>query len=388
LRVDVYVTVWGAAFVDKYLTYSLASQLTPGNIPALARREVEFVYHIYTDRASETHFHPGIDALARHADVRFHFYEDIPYKGVRLAEAMVNSPPETVKHNVQRLTSLRFLAEAADAKSDAAILLDSDFVFSEGSWPAMIEARRAGAEAFCAMFLRLDEQDAAPRLKVRIDTGLSGRDIVEIGLEALHPIARAMFVDADPFTSYPSQLNWRVGASDGAGGRKEHMAGFVTHCYFPHPMLTKPRAGLRYTGTMDYEYALRAVGDDSKIALARNSDDFLVCKMTPGSYLAGQPRGGGKSIADLARFAVSNTNLRHRLFMAQPIRFVAGGNDADWSEVEAHSTRLVEAIYAAVEVTLGTARSDARTMVFLKSFLGPIEDFASPQTAARLKGWM
>jgi len=380
MRVDVYVTVWGAAYVDKYLTYSLASQLTPGNIPALAQGGIEFVYHIYTDRASEAHFHPGIDALACHADVRFHFYEDIPYKGVNLAEAMVNSPPETVKHNVQRLTSLRFLAEAGEAKSDAAVLLDSDFVFSETSWPAMIEARRAGAEAFCAMFLRLEENAAAPRLKDRIGAGLSGREIVRVGLEALHPIAAAMFADADPFTAYPSQLNWRVGT--------DTPVGFVTHCYFPHPLMTKPRAGLRYTGTMDYEYALRAVSDDSKIVLARHSDEFLVCKMTPASYLAGQPQGGGVGIADLARFAVSNTNLRHRLFMAQPIRFVAGGSDADWEGVEAQSTRLIEAIYAAVEVILGTARTDARTMVFLKSFLGPIEDFASPQTSARLKGWM
>ncbi len=380
MRVDVYVTVWGAAYVDKYLTYSLASQMTPGNIPALVRDGIELVYHIYTERASEAHFHPGIDGLARHADVRFHYYEDIPYKGVSLAEAMANSPPETVKHNVQRLTSLRFLADAGEAKSDAAILLDSDFVFSEGSWPAMIAARRAGAEAFCAMFLRLDENAAAPRLKDRIGAGLSGREIVAIGLEALHPIAAGMFVDADPFTSYPSQLNWRAGP-DG-------QAGFVTHCYFPHPMLTKPRAGLRYTGTMDYEYALRAVSDDAKIVLARNSDDFLVCKMTPSSYLATLPRGGKVNLADLASFAVSNTNLRHRLFMAQPIRFVAGGSEAEWEDVEAQSTRLVEAIYAAVEVILGTARTDVRTMVFLKSFLGPIEDFASPQTSARRDGWM
>jgi len=380
LRVDVYVTVWGAAYVDKYLTYSLASQLTPGNIPALAQGGIEFVYHIYTDRASEALFHPGIAALARHADVRFHFYEDISYKGVSLAEAMANSPPATVKHNVQRLTSLRFLAELGETASDAAVLLDSDFVFSEGSWPTMIAARREGAEAFCAMFLRLDEHAAAPLLKSRIAHGLSAREIVTIGLEALHPIARAMFVDADPFTSYPSQLNWPVGAN----GR----AGFVTHCYFPHPMLTKPRGGLRYSGTMDYEYALRAVSDDSRIVLARNSDDFLVCKMTPASYLAEQPRGNVAGIADLARFAVSNTNLRHRLFMDQSIRFIAGGREGDWAEAETRSQRLVEAIYAAAEVILGAARTDARTMVFLKSFLGPIEDFASPQTSARLKGWM
>ena len=378
MRADVYVTVWGAAFVEKYLTYSLASQLAPGNLPALSAADVEFVYHIYTDRASEPLFAAGVDALAPYAEVRFHFYEDIPFKGVSLAEAMANSPPKTVKHNVQRLTSLHFLDLAAAEKSDAAILLDSDFLFSDGSWPAMIAAYRAGAQAVCAMHLRLDEGLAVPLLKDRIDAGMSGRDLVAVGLAALHPIAQSMFVDADPFTTYPSQLNWRVGALDG----------FVTHCYFPHPLLTIPRAGLRYASTMDYEYALRAVREDSAIHLVRSSDELLVCKMTPATYLAEKAKGGTLSLGQIARFLISNTNIRHRLFMAQPIRFRAGGPEEAWTETEARSTRFVEGIYQTAEMILAGAKTDARSLVFLKSFLGPIEDYASPQTASRLKGWM
>jgi len=378
LRVDVYVTVWGAAFVDKYLTYSLASQLAPGNIPALAGRDLDFFYHVYTDRASEPLFHPAFEALARYADVRFVFYEDIPYKGGTLAEAMANSPPETVKHNVQRLTSLRFLNEAASRKTDAALLLDSDFIFSDNSWPALIQGVRDGMDAVCAMFMRLDEGRAAQHLKDRVGAGMAARDIVALGLEALHPTARAMFVDANPFTSYPSQLNWQVGAG----------AGFITHCYFPHPMLTVPRGEVRYTGTMDYEYSLRVAQDDARIRLIRSSDDFLVCKMSPGAYGMEAVKGGGGAIAELARFAVSNTNRRHKLYMDQPIRFVASGSEAEWAEAEAQSTRVVEAIYKGAELILANARTDARTMVFLKSFLGPIEDYVSPQTAARLRGWM
>lgn len=377
MRADVYVTVWGAAYVEKYLTYSLASQLAPGNLPALSGGDVEFVYHIYTDRASEPLFAAGVRALAPHAEVRFHFYEDIPFKGVSLAEAMANSPPQTVKHNVQRLTSLHFLGLAVEARSDAVILLDSDFLFSDGAWPAMIEAYRAGAQAVCAMHLRLDEAIAMPLLGNRLGAGMGARDLVGVGLAALHPIAQSLFVDADPFTIYPSQLNWRVGAH-----------GFVTHCFFPHPLLTVPRAGVRYASTMDYEYALRAVREDSAIHLVRSSDELLVCKMTPASYRAENPVGDAPSIARIARFLVSNTNIRHRLFMSQPIRFRASGGEAEWAEVEAQSTRFVEGLYQAAEMILAGARTDARSLVFLKSFLGPIEDYASPQTAARLKGWM
>lgn len=380
MRADVFVTVWGAPYVDKFLTYSLASQLAPGNVPALARDGIELVYHVYTDRASEPLFYPAFDALAAIADIRFHFYEDFPFKGATLADAMANSPPATVKHNVQRLTAIDCIAKAAAGNSDALLLFDSDFIFSENALPALIAARRDGAEAVCAMFLRLEEGAAAPRLKERIAAGMSAREIVALGLESLHPIARAMFVDAEPFTGYPSQLNWNVGRN-GAHG-------FVTHCFFPHPMLTRPRAGLRYTGTMDYDYALRSEADDSRIHLVRRSDEFLVCKMTPASYQADAPRGGRFSLSDMARFTVSNTNIRHRQFVQQPVRFFAGGDEAEWAETEAASAKLIDALYKGADLIVGSARADARTMVFLKSFLGPIEDFASPQTASRLKGWM
>ncbi len=380
MRIDVYVAVWGAGYVEKFLDYSLASQLAPGNLPAVSG-EGEFFYHIYTDRASEALFEPGMAGLRAHADVRFHFYEDIAFKGTSLAEAMANSPPETVKHNVQRLTSLHFLDLAVAARSDAIILLDSDFLFSDGSWPNMLAAHRAGAQAVCAMHLRLEEGAAAPLLKDRLAEGMAARDLVAIGLKTLHPIARAMFVDADPFTAYPSHLNWRVGEP----GNEQ---GFVTHCYFPHPLLSVPRAGVRYASTMDYEYALRAVADDSAIHLVRSSDEVLVCKMTRASYRDDAAKGGAPTLADLARFLVSNTNIRHRLFMEQPIRFIAGGSDEMWAETEAQSTRFVAGLYRAAELILAGARTDARSLVFLKSFLGPIEDFASPQTAARLKGWM
>lgn len=376
MRIDVYVTVWGKPYVDKFLKYSLASQLAPANLPAVSG-DIEFAYHIYTDRASVAHF--ALDRLRALAEVNFVFYEDIPYRGGTLAEAMANSDPATVKHNVQRLTSRHMLMGAVARGSDAVILLDSDFVFADGAWPAMIAAYRSGAKAVCAMFLRLEEERAVPLLP-DLATGIAAPDLVQIGLDAMHPSLAAMFLQADPFTAYPSQLNWRVGPITGK------TEGYVTHCFFPHPLLVVPQGGVNYSGTMDYDYALR-LADDEAIHLVRSSDELLFCKMTPAAYNAGAV-GAKPDIGALGRFVVSNTNLRHALFMSQPIRYRAGGEEAVWRETEARSTQFVEAVYRAAEAVVAGAKTDARTMVFLKSFLGPIEDFVSPQTAARLKGWM
>ncbi len=377
MRFDVFLTVWGEAFVKKYLEFSLPSQLSPGNLPAAAE-DAEFCYHIFTDRESEPLFYPAITALQEIAEVCFHYFDDVPYRGGNLVEAMRNSDPNTLKHNVQRVTSSALAGEAMEAGTSGLILLDSDFIFSEGSWPAMLARFEGGARAVCAMFMRLDEEAASVPLRAALSSGIAARDLVQIGLDAMHPISARMFLNADPFTSYASHINARVGTH-----------GYITHCYFPHPLLAAPETSDQYSSTMDYEFALRAVSDDSAIHLIRSSDELLISKMSRHAYLADQSAGTAPSVGSLAEFALNNTNQRHQLFMAQPIRFCTGGDEDIWVSEEQRSAKLVEAVYKTIELTLANAGpGKAQNLVGLKSYLGPIEDYMSPQTRARLKGWL
>ena len=88
---------------------------------------------------------------------------------------------------------------------------------------------------------------------------------------------------------------------------------------------------LRYFSTMDYEVLLRAPSDDD-IYFCRNSDDMLVCKMSPGSYLSDMAVGPAPDLDIMARFAIANTNIRHQLFMTSSVRYVAE-DDAAFSNV-------------------------------------------------------
>lgn len=75
--------------------------------------------------------------------------------------------------------------------------------------------------------------------------------------------------------------------------------------------------------------------------------------------------------------------------MAQPIRFRAGGDAKTWELEEQHSAKMVEAMYKTIELTLANAGPGrAQNLVNLKSYMGPIEDYMSPQTRSRLKGWL
>ena len=110
MRYDVFVTVWGHDFVNKFTEFSLASQLAHGNLPALAE-QADVHYHIYTDRESQALFEPSLAELAKIAEQHFHFYDEIAYGGDTLDQAIANSDPTTVKHNVQRLTAQHMLSD-------------------------------------------------------------------------------------------------------------------------------------------------------------------------------------------------------------------------------------------------------------------------------------
>jgi hypothetical protein len=232
-----------------------------------------------------------------------------------------------------------------------------------------------------AMHMRLSEEAAGPALGRMLGGGatLAPRALAGLGIGALHHVDRDHFIDAADFTRYPSHVNWRVGET-----------GFVTHCYFPHPLLVVPRARrLRYFSTLDYELALRVTPDRNAIHLCRSSDEILICKITPDAYRADEGSGTRANLEMLAKFAVDNTNLSHRLFMDRSIRFRAGGDEAAWQSAERRSTRYVEAIYKAAELIVASADAgNPRHLVYLKSFLGPIEDYMSPAVHSRLSAWI
>lgn len=383
MRYEFFVTVWAEPFVTKFLDYSLPSLLSANNIPYLSS-QADLTFHLYTDRASKPYFDPRIADLENYGRIEWQFFDDLPYGGGSLEEAVRNSDPTIVKHNVQRVTAQRVMAFAAEA-GEAAVLLDSDFIFSDGAFRRMHELRAGGTRGLAAMFMRLCQEQASTRLDALIGdwkpgwAGLDARQLVSLGVEAMHPIADAYFVDQDEFTRYPTQLNWRVGR-----------AGFVTHCFFPHPIMVMPKPdAARYFSTMDYECALRCVERDEDLYLARTSDEFLVCKMSPAGYLAEVPKTSRPTFQSMAQFALNNTNLRHRYFMEQPIRFVGREDRQAFDEMEVGTRRFVEAVYKMIELTLGQfSAENAKTLVYLKSFMGPIENFMSPQVHARLKDWL
>ena len=375
MRYEIFVTVWGERFVRKFLEFALASQLAPGNLPALSAVAC-VIYRIYTDRASEKYFQPEIAVLKNLVNVEFVFYDDLAYRNGSLADAIANFDAAIVKHHVQRVTSRHHMKVAQQSGKTAIILLDSDFIFSDGSFAHFHEQRIAGKKAYAAMHLRLIEEDAAPILKEHLPEPLTARQLVRIGMDNMHDIQRSMFIDAKKPSSYPNQINWKINDK-----------GFVTNCFFPHPLMFELRPEtINYFSTMDYEVLLRAATSDEDLYFCQSSEHMVFCKMSPGGYFADMETGVSPSIDVMAHFVITNTNIRHSFFMKKPSRYVALEDDKAFEAVEEESRKYAEAIYKSAElICAGLSASDPKMIVYIKSFLGPIENFISPQLHSRMK---
>jgi hypothetical protein len=359
VRYDVFVTVWGQSFVRKFIDLSLVSQLALGNLPALAKN-ADVYYHIYTDKESRKFFKSNLLELSRYAKIQFYYFDEIAYGSGNLQQAILNSDITTIKHNVQRITANHMLSGLKDS---AAILMDSDFIIADGSLDRMHGLRLKGKRAVMATLLRLNETTASPVLHQDFAFYLEARNLVKLCIKYMHPIFAAYFMDSQHATNYPSQLNWWVGDSKKDLNAR---AGVITQCLFPHPLMVEPdllasNSGAKYFSTMDYDYALRVVANDDDIYLSRNSDEILI---------------------------LNNTNIRHRLFLDQLVYFVADC-DGDWDAVSGDANQFIENTYKMLDGMVSSLSiADPITTVYLKSFLGPIENFISPQVQSRIKDFL
>ena len=385
MRYDVFVTVWGQTFVRKFVNLSLVSQLAKGNLPALAKNADVF-YHIYTDKASREYFEPKLLELSKHVKVQFYYFDEIPFGSGSLEQAILNSDVTTIKHNVQRITANLMLS---GLKNSAAVLLDSDFIIADGSLDRMHRLRKKGKRAVMTSLLRLNEAKTSDVLYKDFAFYLEARNLVKLCIKYMHPIFTEYFMDSKHPTHYPSQLNWWVSNS---GKNLNTMAGFVTQCLFPHPLMVEPNLlansrGTKYFSTMDYDYALRVVSDDN-IYLSKNSDELLVCKVSPEEYRANNNTAKSLTGERMAQFILNNTNIRHRLFLDQLVYFVADDR-GDWDKIGQNAACFIEQTYKIVDAMVGQLSiADPKTTVYLKSFLGPIENFISPQVQSRIKNFL
>ncbi len=301
-RVEMAVAVWGEPFVEKFASCSLESQLSAGNLPALTET-ADVGFQLFTDRASRDLVVERTRDLAELVDLQVRLLEETSVEGITLSEAAETLTPELAKHQINRLTAFWLIDHClAQDPLPVAMMLDSDFLFSDGALPRCIELIENGARVVAIPPLRVSQQRSGLAAAQDRATGLT-RDVIVAAMQlGLHHTSESFVSTSSQFTSYPTAILWPVSGK-----------GFLCRTPFPHPLAFVPTERCRrFHSTIDYEFALRAWPEPGAVQLPTADDDLIVCKLSSDEYKVRHGADRTLSVSLLAQFLLKSTNRAHR----------------------------------------------------------------------------
>ena len=331
--IRIVLAVWGAEYVASFLATCLPSQLSPGNIPAIAESG-QTSYRIYTTaeganllRASET-----FSALTGTLPVELLTFP-LPADG------------KASKYDIANLCHRHAVLDA-NLDGDTIIFLSPDSLISDGCLVRLAELRSQGVEAVMISGLRVTKESALPETLRLANAGsfrgapalaLLPRDMVKVILGHSHHSMGGSFLDAGFVNDFWSSLCVRANGS-GLLLRQLHL----------HPLMVTPADRTMVPeGTIDATYVGEACGDWSRIHVVEDSDELCGISWSSRSenrhmmVYEEKPYSKAAWVAYLARRHITPFNLsllRHR------IRFHVDGTWRDWTDEEAASDRVVEEV--------------------------------------------
>lgn len=340
MRVLLTVAAWGRKYAELLAQYSLASQLSPNNLPRLFQ-EHEVTYHIVTTAADYDwlRWQPSVIALESHGALVWDLMEDHGYS----PDAV---PAGLDDRKYPFLSLLQNLAFAQSRNHDAIVFNYADFIWADGALTNSVAMLGDDADAVLSFCLPVDQPTAMvalDRLRRSLDDILNvpPRGLAQLAKDHLHSEAKLRVWDAPAFTNSPSYLLWPVGSE-----------GLIIRAYHQTVLALKVRpedpeffAGIP-RGSLD-GYFSSVAGRSGRVAHAADSDKVLAVSLyhTDVSSLARDMT----SRESLSRALTITASEEQRRFVEIPIRVKAAFDDpAQWAEVERQSAAELADIHKAV----------------------------------------
>ena len=365
LNFHIFNLVWHEKFVQNFIEISLPFQLMPGNLPKLSEH-ANLHYHIYTTRSSKNFFGPMFD-LEKFTTLHFHYLEDLIIEGKPLLDVAKALSSPNYKYFIQKVC-IRDMHINYTTKDDAIILLDSNLIIADGGLGSLDAIWRNGTRAVMVNVLRITE--AAFTKKWHINTvSVNSGQLYDKTYPHLHPLQYSYFADGPATTTYPIQICWQLNSE-----------AIYARSFLPHPLMLPANDAIqKFQSTPDYDLALRSCKDD-EITVCSNSGDILICKFSDQNH--GTLNNNSMKITpeNLALFILTSTHNRHRNLVSIGNKFEGSRQNNDWTKVEGLAENLIERAYQWVDQIISIApKLDARFLMYIKSYLGPIEDYMSPE---------
>ena len=337
-KYHVIVPLWGAKYVEMFVNYSLPSQLSSGNLPALPAGKT--TYEIYTtlEDARAIWSSESVKKLRKMMDVSLKTFSDQDV----IRDFKVDQHPTRYTQNLRKMTWCYQQALLSCHGIDTAfIFMTPDSVWADGAFRYIHDSQTAGVRALMALGLitvrpmlqsRLD--DFADSSRSAID--VSPRQLVTLACDTLHPLGIVCAV-RDGSARREHAFYWM-----------RHGRGMVARCFYLHPVMVRPRIHLeRMSCTVDYRYVQQACPDLGDVRVITDSDDLFYVDMADLQHVSEAVSLENRSQESIVDWMCQCTDEHHRAYFTQPI--VLRENDAgdedfagELAESESFASALLE----------------------------------------------
>jgi putative glycosyltransferase (TIGR04372 family) len=327
MKVIISTAIWGDAYSSIFCRFSLATLLSPRNIPELAKRAT-ITCHFVTRRADQRRLSRelAIETLQRYCAVEWELMEDY---------GIFEPPSGAGGEKYPFLSALQNLAIRRSIGHDVIVFNYADFIWADGSLTGAVDMISEGENTVDAVFgfcLPADRDEAITALERHRQRSrpevieLKPRDGAIIAYECIHREAKLRFWEEAPrFTNLPSYLIWRVGDQ-----------GLLLRAYHQSVLAMRVRADdpdfasgiLR--GGLDSSFAGQ-LAQRKSLAFAASSDAILVFSLYHTIIDSRVPPGVTREMS-LAELLNSNVIPEQRYFAEHPIFLkLRDGPDAEWT---------------------------------------------------------
>jgi hypothetical protein len=365
---------WGAEHTRLYLDISLPSQLSPGNIPALADRPGT-VYKLYTtiEDGAAIQKSPVFQQLLKFVTTEIIYietghkkrppapppqpiqqYEPQPDEPEKLYDfhatledsklihqsnifarlsprlrAEVNgiagAPPAISAHTI--LSRCHIDANREGGKVGAAVVfLAPDMVFADGAFQRLAELIDAGKRAVITAGTRVAAETFVPAFMQAFSRGensitISPRQLTGLAMKHWHPATLASYWP--PRVNWPSNMFWPVGDE-----------GIVGRCYHMHPIVVvAKRENVNFDSTIDDDYVVRAYPNDEDVYVVEDSDELCTYEISSVKHLKSIMQSTALDTPRVGCWATSHANKLHRRLVKHVVRMHGGEPSSKWADV-------------------------------------------------------
>lgn len=318
----VLIAVWGEAYVETMARTLVPSLLFAGNVPGLSRQNpCTIVFVTRPEDEPRIRDHASVKRLMQAAKTEFIHFDPAAFPNVYLAMSRAHYLAGTV----------------ARREGAVGIIASPDALISDGSLMAVARHVEQGKAAVLCAGPRLLQEAALPVIDRRLEgAALSGRDLVSLTLEHLHPQMHRYFVDSGDFSTFPAMCCWSLGSK-----------GFLLRAFHLHPIMVDFARVTNFAAlekqSIDGVFLDTAFGDAGDIAIETDSDSIYMCSVTPADAWYSESRQQTWSIDALRAVAhcemCADVNRRH---FQTAIKIHSGDLDDEWRRLEASTKRIAE----------------------------------------------